>query len=85
MDNKIVDVLDVGSIGRGGIRGGGYKDGQRCGGVVAIVSIEGGGGGGRVGGIVVGKLNNGQPGSPVIMAGVDIGTEDLFNGAVGAF
>ena len=33
-------------------------------------------------GVVVGELSHGQPESPVVMVGADIGSKDLFNGAV---
>ena len=79
----IADGVKVGS-GRGGR---GSRDSKRRGegGVEAIVSEEGGLVGGRVGGVVVGKLSNRKPGDPISMLRLHVGTQDLLNGPMGAF
>jgi hypothetical protein len=51
--------------------------------VETIVGKEGGLLGGGVDRVVVGKLGDGEPWGPVGVLGGDIGTEDLFDGAVG--
>ena len=40
--------------------------------------------GGGVGGIVVGKFSNWQPGDPIRVLRLHVGTEDLFNGPMSA-
>lgn len=79
---NVAEVLKV--VGGGCRRGRGEGDVSRCGRVETIVGKERGGGDGGVNRVVVGELGNGQPRRPVIMLWVDIGTQDLFNGAVRA-
>ena len=53
--------------------------------VKAIRSVERRGASGCMDLIVVGKLSQRKPGRPVIMERVNVGSQNLFNCAVGAF
>jgi hypothetical protein len=53
--------------------------------VEAVVGEEGCLVSGRVDVAVISKLSDGQPGSPIIVLGGDVGAKDLLNGAVGDF
>lgn len=72
---KVVGSVSVGGIDEG--RGGGW--------VEAVVGEEGCLVSGRVDVAVISKLSDGQPGSPIIVLGGDVGAKDLLNGAVGDF